>query len=269
MPYSPEDIVAYAFRTRARGYDRDEVDGFLDELADQIEQERASAAGTEERLTVLESQLAEAAESERALKRTLVTVQDAADRALADAREEVAELRAAADRDIAELRERTDAELAEQRARAEAEAAEVLAAARAEAAAERERVRVLQELDASHRTQLRDHLEGALAGLAALPDPFADLGLTAATAEADGQEPAAPPAADDEEPAAVPAADEQRSAGPTAAEVTEADDAANDPWRRTPDLDEQPPSDPTVTAADSDDTGDQSEEDRAEPPMWS
>ncbi|GEM_PF-1855847 len=258
MPYSPEEIVAYAFRTRARGYDRDAVDGFLDELADQIEQERARAQAVEQQVTVLEAQLDEAAESERALKRTLVTVQDAADRALAEAREEVAELRAAADRDIAALRERADAELAEQRARAEAEAAEVLAAARAEAAAERARVRAVQELDAGHRTQLRDYLEGALAGLAALPDPFADLGLAAGPPAADDEEPSGSPAADDEEPSALPAAG-----------VTGAEDAAKDPWRRSPDLDEPPPSGPSVPAQDSDATGDQPDDDRGEPPMWS
>lgn len=267
MPYSPEDIVAYAFRTRARGYDRDEVDGFLDELADQIEQERASAAATEERLVALESQLAEAMESERALKRTLVTVQDAADRALTEAREEVAELRAAADRDIAELRERTDAELAEQRARAEAEAAEVLAAARAEAAAERERVRALQELDAGHRARLREELEGALAGLSALPDPFADLGLAAAAPADDDQEPLAGPVEDDAAPVDVPV-DDQAAAAAAVDDASGEDDPAHDPWRRTPGLDEQPPSGTAAPAEDGDGAGQAPEEERGEPPIW-
>ena len=254
MPYSPEDIVAYAFRTRARGYDRDEVDAFLDELADQIEQERAGAAAREERLVALESQLAEAAESERALKRTLVTVQDAADRALTEAREEVAELRAAADRDIAELRERTDAELAEQRAGAEAAAAEVLAAARAEAAAERERVRALQELDAGHRAQLREFLEGALAGLSALPDPFADLGLEAAA-----------PADDEREAPVGPVDDGGAAVG--GAEAAGGDHPAHDPWRRTPELDEQPPSGTAAPAADGDAAGQAPAQERGEPPV--
>lgn len=263
MPYSPEDIVAYAFRTRARGYDRDEVDGFLDELADQIEQERARSTTLEERVTALESKLAEADESERALKRTLMTVQDAADRALVEAREEVAELRASADRDVAALRERTDQELAEQRARADAEAAEVVAAAQAEAAAQRDRVRELQELDAAHRARLRGHLEGELAALAELPDPFADLDLGDAPEGADEGEGAMAGEGTDGD---VPAQE---------------DPAERDPWRRSPSRDEfaqlaaeqalEPGGDP----AERDRPGvegpgdDDADEQRPDAPMWS
>ena len=266
MPYSPEDIVAYAFRIRARGYDRDEVDSFLDALADQIEQERAQSEVLEERVGVLEGRLAEADDSERALKRTLITVQDAADRALTEAQEEVAEARAAADREVAELRERTAQELAAERARAEAEAAEMVAAAQAEVMAQRERVRALQELDAGHRAQLREHLEGALAGLSTLPDPFADLDLEAAGPAGGEQDPVAGSTDDSQAPVAGPD-------GGTAGEVH----AERDPWRRTPDLDEQPASGPgTDTSSTGDHEDDaavgsddgQGEDDRGEPPMW-
>ena len=264
MPYSPEDIVAYAFRTRARGYDRDEVDGFLDELADQIEQERARATTLEERVTALEAELAEADESERALKRTLITVQDAADRALVEAREEVAQLRAEADHEVADLRERTDRELAEQRARAEAEAAEVVAAARAAAAAQHDRVRELQELDAGHRARLRTHLEGELAALAELPDPFADLDL-------------APVATDANDPAGTDAHDHGGADVLDIAAAAGADDEVeHDPWRRSPEPEEPQPATgvpdeaqdegPPGEAAPGD--GEGREEDRSEPPMW-
>ncbi len=219
MPYSPEDIVAYAFRTRARGYDRDEVDGFLDALADQIEQERTQAAALEERIGALEARLAEADESERALKRTLVTVQDAADRALTEAQQEVAELRAEADREVAELQERTERELTEHRARAEAEAAEVVAAAQAEALAQRERVRELQELDAGHRARLRDHLEEQLAALRELPDPFAELEVEDPGVAGDGDPGGQDPAGQDGDP-------HDTGGQPDAAE--------HDPWRLSP-----------------------------------
>ncbi len=250
MPYSPEDIVAYAFRTRARGYDRDEVDAFLDELADQIEQERARSATLEERVTALEADLTEADESERALKRTLITVQDAADRALTEAQEEVAELRAEADREIAARRERTEGELAEQRARAEAEAARLLDAARAEVAAQQERVRHLQELDAGHRAQLRDHLEGQFGALAALPDPFADLDL-GVTAEGAG-------AAED------PAADDAVGAGADEGAPAQEDPAADDPWRRSADLEPDEPG----PGADDEGSGDDADGQRPDGPMW-
>lgn len=277
MPYSPEDIVAYAFRTRARGYDRDEVDGFLDELADQIEQERARATALEERVTALEAELAEADESERALKRTLITVQDAADRALVEAREEVAqlraeadrevaELRAEADREVAELRERTDRELAEQRARAEAEAAEVVTAARAAAAAQHDRVRELQELDAGHRGRLRAHLEGELAALAELPDPFADLDLDPVATDAHD-----PAGADVNDPGGEDVLDTAAAAGAD-------DEVERDPWRRSPEPEEPQPAvgaqapgeagDGDADGAQAPGDGDGRDEDRSDPPMW-
>lgn len=251
MPYSPEDIVAYAFRIRARGYDRDEVDSFLDALADQIEQERARSEALEERIGALEGRLAEADDSERALKRTLITVQDAADRALTEAHDEVAEVRAAADREVAELRERTDRDLAEQRARAEAEAAEVIATARAEAAAQRERVRELQELDADHRSALRDHLEDQRAALAALPDPFADLGLTADIEDAGGDAAGTP--------------------GDTA-DLPGEPEPERDPWRLSPSAaapqPEPDPQQPGDATRDQDDEGDRGDADRPDAPMW-
>lgn len=186
MPYSPEDIVAYEFRPRTRGYDRDEVDGFLDALADQIEEAAKEQEAVRAQLAVLEAQLTEAQQSESALKRAFITVQDASDRELAAAQEEVARLREEVAKELEELRERASREAmatqlrAEDEARAllesaEHEARELLETAERAAAEQRRRVGELQRIDADHRQRLRAHLEDQLAALQALEDPFAAL----------------------------------------------------------------------------------------------
>lgn len=186
MPYSPEDIVAYEFRPKTRGYDRDEVDGFLDALADQIEESAKEQEAVRAQVAALEAQLAEARESESALKRAFITVQDASDRELAEAREEVARLREEAQKELEELRERASREAVATQLRAEDEARELVETAENQArelaetadrtaAEQRQRVDELQRLDADHRQRLRAHLEEQLAALDALPDPFAAL----------------------------------------------------------------------------------------------
>jgi len=175
VPYSPEDIVAYEFRLKARGYDRDEVDRFLDELADQVEQASTAQDALRAELADLKTQVAEARESEMALKRTLVIVQDASERAMAETKEEVAQLRGQVARELSDLRRRTAEEAETTLARAEAEARAIVGDAERSAAEQRERIAALQQIDAEHRRWLREHLDGQLEALHALPDPFAEL----------------------------------------------------------------------------------------------
>lgn len=250
MPYSPEDIVAYEFRTRTRGYDRDEVDGFLDALADQVEQQRAQTSALEGRLAALEAEIAEAKESERALKRTLITVQDAADRSLSEAREEVAELRERADREAEELRERTAHEAEAARGEAQAQAREIVAAAERAVSEQRGRIAALQQVDAEHRGRLREHLEAQLEALGALPDPFAALGADLdapdrASAEHREQDAAAAEGADPGDVAVDAAADAPpppRADGDADGGLVHDEDEEADPWRlREPVADEPDP----------------------------
>lgn len=175
MPYSPEDIVAYEFRPKTRGYDRDEVDGFLDALADQIEEAEKEQEAVRAQLAALEAQLAEARQSESALKRAFITVQEASDRALAEAQEEVARLREETERELEELKDRASREAVATQLRAEDEARGLVETAERAAAEQRQRVAELQRLDADHRQRLRAYLEEQLAALQALPDPFAEL----------------------------------------------------------------------------------------------
>ncbi|MFP4311913.1 MAG: DivIVA domain-containing protein, partial [Nitriliruptoraceae bacterium] len=129
MPLTPEQIVAEEFRLRARGYDRDEVDAFLDRLADQVEADTARLGALEQRAAALEAELVAVRERETTLTRTLATVQDAADRARSEAEAEVAELRSATEQELAEARAQAEQEAAEARAQAEQEAEAIRAAA--------------------------------------------------------------------------------------------------------------------------------------------
>ena len=231
MPYSPEDIVAYEFRLKTRGYDRDEVDRFLDALADQVEQAAAAQESLRSELAEVKAQLAESRDSEVALKRTLITVQDASDRKLAEAQEEVAQLREQVTRELTELRRRTaeeaqetlaraEGEAQETVARAEAEARETVAAAERAAAEQRERIGALQQIDAEHRRWLREHLDAQLEALHDLHDPFAplaeELAEPAPAAPAAGADPVPPGPADT----------------PAEGDDTGGDEPDQDPWRR-------------------------------------
>ncbi|MEX2549644.1 MAG: DivIVA domain-containing protein [Nitriliruptoraceae bacterium] len=160
MAYSPEDIVAYEFRTRTRGYDRAEVDEMLDALADQVEREEQDLDDLRARLRDAERRLGDALESESALKRGLVAAQEAADRALDEAREQALEALAAAEREIEE-----------RLAAAESDAQAIRAAAEAEAAERRDELVALRAVDEGHRERLRAHLDAQLRLLDELPGP--------------------------------------------------------------------------------------------------
>lgn len=235
MPYSPEDIVAYEFRPKTRGYDRDEVDGFLDALADQIEEAATEQEALRAQVAALEARLTEAQESESALKRAFITVQEASDRVLAEAQEEVAQLREEVATELDGLREQASREAAATKREAEAEARELVETAERAAAEQRERIGELQRLDAEHRQRLQSSLEEQLAALRALPDPFATLAP-------DVPPPPAPQpwdhGAGDQHQATGPEPDDP---GPAGGPVTEGDHAAGleevaDLWRLQEDV---------------------------------
>jgi DivIVA domain-containing protein len=267
VPYSPEDIVAYEFRLKARGYDRDEVDRFLDELADQVEQAAAAQDAVRAELADLKTQVAEARESEMALKRTLVIVQDASERAMAETKEEVAQLRGQVAQELADLRRRTAEEAEQTLAQAQAEARAIVDDAERSMAEQRERIGALQQIDAEHRRWLREHLDAQLEALHALPDPFAplaqELAATAATATADGGD--HPPAGPTE--AVTPEPDTAGAPAPDTG-VAESD---HDPWRRaeTGDDPESTPEEQQGEAADPSEAEDERQRDAPDPPMWS
>ena len=88
MTITPLDIRKQQFRVVWRGYDREEVDGFLAMVADEIEKAQRDMITMQERLRLAESSMNEYRGMETTLKDTLVTAQKAADDAKANARKE-------------------------------------------------------------------------------------------------------------------------------------------------------------------------------------
>jgi cell division initiation protein len=166
---SPEDIVGYEFRHRkVGGYDVTQVDELLDRLADQIERSDRELGELRQRLREREERLGAALDTESTLKRTLVTAQDAAERALAEAREQADELRETAERAIDEQLARAREEARSIVAEAQREARAELATAREQRAAIEDRLAALRSLEHQHRTTLERHLRAHLDQLEAL-----------------------------------------------------------------------------------------------------
>jgi cell division initiation protein len=90
MKITPLDIQQMVFAVRWRGYDRQEVKQFLEELSQTVEQLNHENATLRERLASTESHLAELKKTEATLTHTLVSTQ-----ALADDLKEVAQRDAA------------------------------------------------------------------------------------------------------------------------------------------------------------------------------
>jgi cell division initiation protein len=160
---SPDDIVSYEFRQqKVRGYDVAQVDDLLDRLADQVERTDRELDDLRRRLRESEARLAAALETETTLKRTLVTAQDAAERALAEAREQADELRETAERAIDEQLARAREEARTLVTDAQREARSELETAQQQRAAIEGRLASLRELEQRHRSSLERHLRAQL-----------------------------------------------------------------------------------------------------------
>ncbi len=79
MKITPLDIQQMVFRTKLRGYDREEVNRFLEELAQTVESLNRDNAMLRERLAVMEQQVSELKRTETTLSNTLVAAQSLAD----------------------------------------------------------------------------------------------------------------------------------------------------------------------------------------------
>jgi len=79
MKITPLDIQQMVFRTKLRGYDREEVNRFLEELAQTVESLNRDNAILRERLAVTEQQVSELKRTETTLSNTLVAAQSLAD----------------------------------------------------------------------------------------------------------------------------------------------------------------------------------------------
>lgn len=166
MSLRREDIERQVFKEVWRGYDQDEVDRFLDRVAERIGSLQRERDQLADDLKRVESQASEALEAEQLLKRTLIAAQRTADETVSEAREQASELIADAERRAQEreaVAERRAEELvndAQQRAEelltnARYQAGRELAHARGEAVRVRRAVEDLRRLRAEYRDQVR------------------------------------------------------------------------------------------------------------------
>lgn len=173
MDLSAHDVQEKQFHDAWRGYRQEEVDDFLDEVAETIDYYKKENAALKERSHELEQAVSTARDTEEMLKKTLVTAQRAAEEAIASAKakaqrivDESAEAAARTRREAAQEVERNKKEAAEHVAAAEAkarrtvEAAEELAARTKKETAERvgaaEAESERKALEAARRQALRE-----------------------------------------------------------------------------------------------------------------
>jgi cell division initiation protein len=76
MKITPQDIHSQEFRRSLRGYDMDEVDAFLTQVADEIETHVQESLQLKDRIKVLEERITEYQQLDQRLKDTLVTAQE-------------------------------------------------------------------------------------------------------------------------------------------------------------------------------------------------
>lgn len=79
MRITPLDIQQMVFKISFRGYDKEEVNRFLEELAETVESLNRDNAVQREKIVFLEQQLAELKRTEATLSNTLVSAQSLAD----------------------------------------------------------------------------------------------------------------------------------------------------------------------------------------------
>jgi len=79
MKITPLDIQQMVFRVKLRGYDREEVNRFLEEVAQTVESLNRDHAAQRERIAFLEQQVSELKRTESTLSNTLVSAQSLAD----------------------------------------------------------------------------------------------------------------------------------------------------------------------------------------------
>ena len=191
MSLTPEHIQGKRFHDAFRGYNHEEVDGFLDQVASSFVAVNGELQTARRQVADLGGQLEDVRQTEMLLKRTLLAAQRAADEALAEAKAEAERTLASAAQKAAETLASANEKATAAATGATQKAAETIAGATYRAgeivAEAHERLRTIEELaerlrgfDVEHRKRLRDFLETQLRVLADLPS----LPLAAAAIEA-------------------------------------------------------------------------------------
>lgn len=90
MKLTPMDIQQVAFKVRFRGYDKEEVDSFLDTVCAELEARIKEDTDLREKLASMEIQMGELKKKETALTNTLLSVQHATEEMKSAAQREAA-----------------------------------------------------------------------------------------------------------------------------------------------------------------------------------
>jgi cell division initiation protein len=109
---TPVDIQHKTFKKALQGYDRAEVDQFLDELIESLEDDAQEKAALEAEIADLRERISHFKAMEESLQNTLILAQRTADEVKAAAHKEAdlikAQAKMEAEKDIASLVDRTD-----------------------------------------------------------------------------------------------------------------------------------------------------------------
>jgi cell division initiation protein len=123
MPVRPIDLRRKEFKSGFRGYDANQVDDFLDEVADEFERTAAENGRMRDELDVLKGRLSQFEELESSIRAALVHAEQAAEDLRRSANREADQVRAAAQQEadftIREAQERSHRMLADSSSRVE------------------------------------------------------------------------------------------------------------------------------------------------------
>lgn len=193
MDLTPRDIQEKQFHDSFRGYDHEEVDMFLDEIAGSFDRIYRENQEFHHRFRQVEEQLREAKGSEDMLKRMLVTAQETADRAVAEAKDRAQATIGGAESRASEIVGEAEAAAKKLVGDAEAKAQQIVSSA-----VERERelqvsIEALKKWDSDYRARIKAFIESQLKMLVtgAIPPPPA--AAAPAPAESAAQKPASTP----------------------------------------------------------------------------
>ena len=180
MDVTARHIHEKQFHDAWRGYNQEEVDDFLDRVADQMNRLERENVALQERLRDLDQMMAASRSTEDMLKKTLVTAQQAAEEAIATARtkaeELVAEAEARAQRANEELKHRVaTAEEEVRRKTAEVERQQLARRRETQLSIER-----LEAFETEIKRRLKAFLEQQLNSLDTLVDKSAQPAATGA-----------------------------------------------------------------------------------------
>jgi DivIVA domain-containing protein len=180
MEITPQVLEDVKFTTRARGYDRDEVDEFLERVGAGVAQVQSRLREAIQRAEAAEGRamaLGNRSEAEETLKRTLVLAQRTADAAVAEANETAARTISEAEARAARTLADAEAQSATLRTEAEAEARRVIESTRAPLVEEIKELEQLRnflhddiQLLEGHLASQRERLRAQIADLQRLID---------------------------------------------------------------------------------------------------